>query len=65
MEMNPEDKAAIERISELEDELKEVYTLLDLAQADLEDRDLRIAHLVGELSKTKVDPTYEAQISVA
>jgi hypothetical protein len=63
--MNPEDKAAIERISELEDELKEVYTLLDLAQADLEDRDLRIAHLVGELSKTKVDPTYEAQISVA
>jgi hypothetical protein len=63
--MNPEDKAAIERISDLEDELKEVYTLLDLAHADLEDRDLRIAHLVGELSKTKVDPTYEAQISVA
>jgi hypothetical protein len=63
--MNPEDKAAIERISDLEDELKEVYTLLDLAQADLEDRDDRIRHLVGELSKTKVDPTYDPQISVA
>jgi hypothetical protein len=63
--MEPADQAAIDRIKDLESEVEDLHVLLDLAQADLEDRDDRIRHLVGELSKTKVDPTYEAQISVA
>ena len=51
-------------ISRLEGDCAYYVTLTDLLQANLEDRDLRIAHLVGELSKSKIDPTYEAQISV-
>ena len=52
-------------ISRLEGDITYYVTLTDLLQANLEDRDLRIAHLVGELSKSKVDPSYEPQISVA
>ena len=51
-------------ISKLEGDVTYYVTLTDLLQANLEDRDLRIAHLVGELSKSKTDPSYEAQISV-
>lgn len=51
-------------ISRLEGDVTYYVTLTDLLQANLEDRDLRIAHLVGELSKSRTDPSYEPQISV-
>jgi hypothetical protein len=66
------DQETIDRITELELTISKLegnvtyyVTLTDLLQANLEDRDLRIAHLVWELSKSKVDPSYEPQISVA
>jgi hypothetical protein len=65
-------ESAIERIKELdgiiarlEGDIAYYVTTTDLLLANLEDRDLRIAHLIGELSKSKTDPSYEAQISVA
>ena len=51
-------------ISRLEGDIAYYVTLTDLLQVNLEERDLRIAHLVGELSKSKTDPSYEPQISV-
>lgn len=62
----------IDRIKELEDQVAKLtndqayyMTVTDLLQTNLEERDLQIKHLVGELSKSKADSTYEPQISIA
>ena len=57
-------ETSLDRIKDLEEQVEDLHILLDLARADLEDRDLRIKHLIGELSKSRIDPSYEPQISV-
>lgn len=51
-------KAALERVSELEDELIDQQVVIDLLYEDINDRDELVRSLKGQLQNLKIDRTY-------
>ena len=56
--MDPKLKAAIERVSELEDELIDQQVVIDLLHEDIEDLKGLNRSLMGQLQNLKLDRTY-------